>query len=71
MNLQDSIWMPEGSPMGIFEVKDNQTIVLTFSPKTKDEKTLDLQIVKLDEKLLWFRHSYFGIEKEYHLERAK
>ena len=60
-------WTESQSDIGTFELS-NKTISLTFSPGTKDEKKLDLQLIKLDEKYLWFKHSYF-VETEYHLKR--
>jgi hypothetical protein len=62
-------WSEDDVVIGTFELKSN-SIALTYFPKTKDEFKLDLQLVKLDEKHLWFRHNYFGPEIEHHLEKS-
>lgn len=61
-------WTISDDNMGTYELKGT-TISLLFLPGTKDEYQLDMQLVKLDEKHLWFKHSQF-IEAEHHLERA-
>jgi hypothetical protein len=62
-------WSEDPVAIGAFELKNN-TIALTYFPTTKDELKLDLQLVKLDENHLWFRHNYFGLEVEHHLEKS-
>lgn len=60
-------WTESNIAIGTYELKD-KTIALIYSG-TNEEHKLDLQLVKLDEKHLWFKHSLF-VEIEYHLERA-
>jgi hypothetical protein len=60
---------------GTYQVKDNQTVILTFFPNTKDEKVLPLHLLKLDQNHLWFEHSFWvnaqnPTPTESHLERA-
>ncbi len=66
--IEESGTWSSGSVSGNYELKDN-TITLTFSPGTPDESKRYLHLVKLDERHLWFRHSFFGEEIEYHLVR--
>jgi hypothetical protein len=61
-------WSESNIAAGTYELKD-KTITLLFSPGTNNEYKFDIQLVKLDEKHLWFKHSLF-VETEYHLERA-
>jgi hypothetical protein len=61
-------WTESTTAIGTYKLKD-KTITLLFSPGTKDEYKFDIQLVKLDEKHLWFKHSLF-VETEYHLERV-
>jgi hypothetical protein len=61
-------WTESDIAIGTYELKD-KTITLLFSPGTNDEYKFDIQLVKLDEKHLWFKHSLF-VEMEYHLERV-
>ena len=61
-------WTEGNTGIGTYEFKD-KTITLVFLPGTNDEHKLDIQIVRLDEKYLWFKHSLF-VETEYHLKRA-
>ncbi|MDO1451863.1 lipocalin family protein [Rhodocytophaga aerolata] len=70
VNTQDGIWMPDGPPLGTYLIQENGNILLTYFPKTKDETTLELQVVKLDKQHLWFKRQLFGVESECHLERA-
>jgi hypothetical protein len=65
-NLFTEVWT-QGGAIDSYEIKGN-TIDLTFSPGTKDELVLTLQILRLDENHLWFSHDFFG-GTEYHLER--
>ena len=58
----------ESPRVGTFTMKD-KTITLYFEG-TKDELKIDLHIVKLDENYLWFKHSYFRPETEYHLAKS-
>jgi hypothetical protein len=66
---RNGTWLDQGSARGNFEFND-RIIVLIVSPGTKDEIKLNLQLIKLDEKQLWFRHSLF-VEREYHLIRNR
>lgn len=61
---------------GTYSFKDDQTLVLVFSPNTKDEVTLPLHIIKFDSDHLWFQHSFWVNEqnpypKESHLKKVK
>jgi len=55
--------------IGNFDFK-KKVISLTYFPGTTDEYKLELKLVRLDENHLWFRHSLFGEEREYHLVRS-
>jgi len=59
-------WAESDSAIGTYELTD-KTIRLLFSPSTADEYKFVVQLVKLDERHLWFKHSLF-VETEYHLE---
>lgn len=61
-------WNEGDTGVGTYEIND-KIIILKFFPGTKDELKLDLQILRLDKKYLWFKHSLF-VETEYHLKRA-
>jgi hypothetical protein len=61
-------WTESNVDIGTYEVGDH-TISLLFRPGTKDEFKLDVQIIKLDQKYLWIKHSHF-VEQEYHLEKV-
>ena len=61
---------------GTYHFKDEQTLLLIFSPNTKDELTLPLRIIKLDSDHMWFQHSFWVNEQnpfpvEVHMKRAE
>ena len=61
---------------GTYEFKDDQTVILLFHPKTKDELSLPLQVIRLDKDHFWFQHRFWVNDQnpeptEQHLERVK
>lgn len=61
-------WTEADVAIGTYELK-GKTITLLHSTQPNEEHKLKIQLVKLDEKHLWFKHSLF-VETEYHLERV-
>jgi hypothetical protein len=70
MNV-DGLW-EERRAGGHYTVINNKRIALTFDLNDPGSTGyLEVEIIKLDDKYLWFKHSYFGYEKEYHLKRVE
>ena len=71
----DGVWTG-GGRTGTYEVRDCQTILLVFSPGTRDESKIELKLLKLDNEHLWFEHNFYVNDQnpepaEHHLERVK
>jgi hypothetical protein len=71
----DDVWTG-GARTGTYEVRDDQTILLVFSPGTGDEREVELTLLKLDNEHLWFEHSLWVNDQNpepwvNHLERVK
>ena len=67
-NHNNGTWTEADVAIGTYELK-GKTITLLHSTGPNEEHKLEIQLVKLDEKHLWFKHSLF-VETEYHLERV-
>jgi len=63
-------WTEHDGSVGTYKFWNNRTIKLLFMAGTIDEHELNIQVVKLDEEHLWFKHDYFGHWEEFHLERV-
>jgi hypothetical protein len=65
-----------GGEAGTYEVRNDRTVILVFSPGTKDESKLELKLLKLDKEHLWFEHSFYVNDQnpepaEHHLKKVK
>lgn len=63
----------QGEKKGTYTIINNQKIVLQkyHENDISGAQSLEVHIVKLNEKHLWFRHSNLGREREFHLERTE
>ena len=61
-------WTESEIATGTYEL-NGKTLSLVFSPGTPDDHKLDIELIKLDEKHLWIKHSFFA-EQEFHLEKV-